>query len=264
MKARIVKLMKIRFLWISAIAVCVAITRVFCAVPNSGKLQACISEEELRNRIAAATKGFQDLTMVGTVVYKNRKALAKIESAYSMLYDFKSAGISFKYPDKLRMEGKLGMVRFEYIVNGSTKVIRAPSVRINKKEDYSDDPAKTQGALDIGLVTPSLWQKRKVELVDDPEAAANGELKLRLRWPKGDMIYHIWIDAQDLYLKMFEKRDAQGRLQIKVVYSDPKRFGGVIWMPTRVEVFGPDGEKAGVSELSDVKVNTGLPDSLFE
>jgi outer membrane lipoprotein-sorting protein len=251
-------------MWIGVIAVCIAVTRVLCAVPNSDKPQDYISEEELRNRVAEATKGFQDLTMVGTVVYKNRKALAKIESAYSMLYDFKCAGIFFKYPDKLRMEGKLGMVSFEYIVNGSTKIVRAPSVRINKKKDYSDDPAKTQDALDIGLITPSLWQRRKVELVNDPDATANGELKLRLRWPKGDTIHHVWIDAQDLYLKRFEKRDAQGRLQIKVVYSDPKRFDGVIWVPTRVEVFGPDGEKAGVSEVSDVKVNIGLPDSLFE
>ncbi len=256
--------MKTRFVCIGAVTVCVAVTRALCAVPASGNLQMYISEGELRSRITEATKSFQDLTMVGTVIYKDRKALAKIESAYSMLYDFKSATISFKYPDKLRMDGKLGMVRFEYIVNGSTKLIRAPSVRINKKEDYSNDPAKTQSALDIGLVTPSLWQKRKVELVNDLEAAVKGEFKLRLRWPKGDMIYYIWIDAKDLYLKMFEKRDAQGRLQIRVVYSNPKKFGGVIWVPTRVEVIGPDGDKAGVSEFSDVKVNTGLPDFLFE
>lgn len=248
--------MRARAIRLVALTMCAMSLPVVCA--------GAITEQEFRARVVEATKGFQDITMVGTVSHSNKKALAKIDPAYSRIYDFRSASVSFRYPDKLRMEGKLGMVKFEYIVNGGVKVFRAPTVRISKKEDYSDDPAKTQNALDVGLVTPSLWSNRRVEIQDDPDAHACGEIKLRLYWPKGDMIYLAWVDAKDLYLKRFEKRDAQNVLQVKVVYSEPVKAGGVIWMPTKVEVYAPDGEKAGESEMRDIKVNTGLQDSLFQ
>jgi outer membrane lipoprotein-sorting protein len=239
-------------------------TAMLLALGLPGQGAVSMTDQEFKARVTEATKGFRDLVFTATVSYKNKKALAKIDPAYAQLYDFSSAQISYKHPDKLRMDGKLGMVRFEYIVNGGLKLFRAPSVRISKKEDYSDDPAKTQDALDIGLVTPSLWKVRRIEIIDDAEAAAAGEVKLRLHWPKGNMALFAWVDATDMFLKRFEKRDAENRLQVRVVYSEPRRFAGVIWLPTKVDICGPDGEKAGTSEVSDVKVNTSLPDSLFE
>lgn len=235
-------------------------TAVVC-VSDTGTL---ITEAELKARIEEAAKDLQDISMVGTVTFKNKKALAKIDANYSRLYDFKSATVVHKSPDKFRMDGKLGMVRFEYIISGGHKIVRAPSIRFTKKEDYSDDPAKLQDALDIGLITPSLWHHRKVEIIDDPEAAAVGEIKARLRWPKGDMIHYVWIDQADLYLKRFEKRDPTGKLLFRVEYSEPRQAGGVIWMPTKVEVFSADGERAGASEYSDIKTNMGVQDSFFE
>ncbi len=219
---------------------------------------------ELKARVEAATKDLKDISATCIVTYQDKKALEKIDTSYSAFYDFKSAKLTFKQPDKLRLEGKLGMVKFEYIMNGTVKIVRAPMVRIKSKKDYAHDPAKTQTALDIGLITSSLWNNRTVEVVTDDEARANGEIKLSLRWPNNTMISTAWLDATDLYLKRFEKRDAQNNLKVRAVYSEPRRFGDVIWMPTRVDIYGPDGARAGTSELTDVKVNIGQPDSLFE
>ncbi len=103
-----------------------------------------------------------------------------------------------------------------------------------------------------------------MEVIDDPQAKENGEIKVRLHWPKGDMIYLAWIDAKDLWLKCFEKRDAQNRLRVRIVYSDPKKIGGVIWMPLKAEMYAGDGTKVGVSKFTNIEVNTGIPDSLFK
>ena len=237
----------------------------FCALLfGQGSAWGLITEAELKARVEQAAKGLVDLTMVGTVTYKDRKVMEKVDPAYVRLYEFRSASVLYKSPNKLRMEGKLGMVRFEYIVNGGRKILRIPSLRINKKENYADDPAKLQGALDIGLVTPSLWRDRRVSVLEDAEAKAANEIKLRLLWAKGDMIYYAWLDEQNLWLKRFEKRDAEGKLMVRIEYSSPQKIGGIIWMPTKTEVFGPDGEKAGASETGSIKVNVGLTDSLFE
>jgi hypothetical protein len=240
---------------IAAFALCLTI-------PNAAR--ALVTEPELKSRIEQAAKGLKDISMVGTVTYKSKRAITRIESNYARLYDFKSAKISFKDPDKLMMDGKLGMVRFEYIINGWSKIIRAPTVRFTKREDFTDDPAKLQDALDIGIVTPTLWRNRRIEVIADAEAAASGEIKLRLHWPKGDMILLAWLDEKDLWLKRFEKRTSAGELQFKVIYLNPRKAGGVVWMPTTVELYASDGEKAGATEYTDIKVNTGLADSLFE
>lgn len=242
--------------------VCVAAALLF--VFSASAAWSAMTESEFRARVEEATRGLKDLTMVATVVQKDKKAMEKVDPSYVALYEFKSANLLFRYPAKLRMEGKLGMVNFEYIINDGIKIFRAPKMRINKRSNYSHDPAKLQHAFDLGVVTPCLWKYRRVEVLDDPEAEACGEIKLRLHWPKGDSVYLAWVDAEHLWLKRYEKRDGENNLQVRTVYSNPQHAGGVIWVPTRMEVCAPDGQKAGVSEMSDIKVNVGLAESLFE
>ncbi len=221
-------------------------------------------EEQLKSRITEGTQGFSDIKMDVTVTQKDKKALTRVESSYSRLYDFKSATIYVKQPDKMRTEGRLGMIRFEYIINGSDKIVRAPTINFNKREKYPDEPAKVQDALDTGLITPSLWRTRSIQIVDDAEAAAAGEIKVRYSYPAGDMQYLIWLDEKDLWLKRFEKRQADGTLEVRFVYSNPQRFGEVIWMPTRTEMYAADGAKAGTLESSKVEVNINPPDTMFQ
>jgi outer membrane lipoprotein-sorting protein len=220
--------------------------------------------EELQARITEATKNFADFSATGVVREKNKKAMSKIEPGLQQLYESKSANIFLKAPDKLKIEGKLGMVRAEYIISGTTKLTRAPQISFRDPKDYKDDPPKLQDALDIGLITSSLWKWRKLEIQPDPDADKAGEIKLRYYYPKGDMIYLIWLDAKDLWLKRFEKREANGNLRVKVVYSMPMEIKDVIWAPTRVEMFAPDGERAGMMEYTNIRVNAGVDDKLFE
>lgn len=222
------------------------------------------TQQELKARVVSATKDLKDISMIGTVVESNKDIVEKVDASYARLYELKSARISLKAPDKLRIEGKLGMVKFEYIIAGGMKITRAPMLRFKKKEDYSSDPAKLQGPFDMGLVTPSLWENRRVEILDDPECKLNSEIMLKLRWLKGDMYYLAWVDEQNLWLKRIEKRDGEGKLRVRMVYSNPKNIGGVIWMPTTAEMYAPDGAKAGKTEISDIKFNVGMPDSMFE
>lgn len=222
-----------------------------------------ITEQELKDKIEEATKNFSDMTATVTVREKNKQALTKVDENYARLYEFQSANLSLKAPDKIRIDARLGMVKFEYIIAGGKKIFRAPKVKINKVDDYSHEPAKLQSPLDLGIVTSQLWVGRNVVIIDDPEAEAKGEIKIKLTWLKGDMVNYAWLDSTNLWLKAFEKRDSRNNLLARVVYSNPQNVNAVIWMPTRVELYASDGDKAGATELTDIKVNTNLPDSLF-
>jgi len=223
-----------------------------------------LTSEELKARVEKATTQLKDVTMTVSITYQNRKALEKIDSAYSRMYEFKSANISFKPPDKMRVDGKLGMVRFEMIVVGTTRIVRAPKLKINAKNEYSSAPSKVQTPLDMGFVTPALWKNRTIEVLDDPEAAAAGEIKIRMQWPNNTMVNLAWLDAKNLWIKRFEKRDSSNKLLVKLAFANPKQIAEGMWFPTSVDIFAPDGEKAGASQASDIKVNSGLGDSLFE
>ncbi len=242
----------------------IIIVALFVSILSICAVAALPTSEELKARVEVATAALEDLQMKGVVTYKNKEALGKIDPNYARLYEFKNADIFFKSPDKIRIDGKLGMVKFEYIINSPLKIFRAPSIKFSKRENYADDPAKLHEALDLGLVTASLWNKRKVEVVADSEAEIRGEIKLKLRWNRGDMIYYVWIDAQNLWLKRFEKRDSTNKLKVAIVYSEPKQINGVIWMPTKLEMYTSNGEKAGATDYLDIKVNSGIADKLFQ
>ncbi|MEN6356210.1 MAG: outer membrane lipoprotein-sorting protein [Armatimonadota bacterium] len=220
--------------------------------------------DALKARIEESTKKLTDISFVVTVVEKNKDALSKMDSNYTTVYEFKNASISMRLPDKMRIEGKLGMVKFEYIINGFVKVFRASAVRINKRSDYSHNPAKLQDALDMGLVTSSIWRGRTVSVVDDPPAANSGQIKLKLQWPNSEPYSFIWLDAKNLFITRLEKYDGDGKLVMSINYTNHQNIGGIIWMPTRMEMRNPSGELVGAIEMSNIKYNTGLPDSLFE
>lgn len=223
-----------------------------------------VSEQDLKAKIEMASKGFEDISATVVVREKNKEALTKVHEGSAVLYDFQSAQLQIKTPDRIRIESKLGMVKVEYIVADGKKIFRAPKIKMNKTSDYSNMPAKLQRLLDFGIVTPQLWVGRHVEIVEDAEANSNGEIKLKLTWLTGDAINYAWIDAANFWLKRFEKRDGQDNLISSVVYSNPQNVGNVIWLPTKVELYTADGQKAGATEMVDIKVNTGLADSIFK
>ncbi len=223
---------------------------------------AAITEDELKARIEAATKGFSDITMTITVNLKDKKALEKMEPSYARLYECKTATVWIKQPDKVRTESKLGMVKLEYIINGTTKIFRAKNLRINQKEDCSKRPAKLQSAFDFGLVTNTLWNNRSVTIIPDAEAEANGEIKIRLQWPTGNTGHVVWLDAKDLYLKRVEKHDGNDQVESTVLYTNPTKLDTIV-VPTTAELISPTGVSVGTMDITNIKINTNVPDTLF-
>jgi hypothetical protein len=90
---------------------------------------------DVRGQVKAATKGLKDITLTAKVVYGNKKELSKIGKDFPKSYDFKTTTVKYKAPDKMKVEGKLGMVGVTIIINGCFKAYRVPALHISKKED---------------------------------------------------------------------------------------------------------------------------------
>lgn len=219
------------------------------------------SAADLRSRIRQETGDFRDITLTCKVLQADQKELKKIGKDFPKSYEFKSTLIRFKSPDKMKMEGKLGMVRIEIVINGNRKLTSIPPIHYRKKEDISDKPHKRQTDLDVGMITESLWRDYIVSSIDD-DGPADRITFCRENSKTKKLV--AWVDDKSLKLLKVEKYESDGRLISRYIYSGHSLINGVVWVPSKIQVYNCDGNLAGTTGYENIKVNTGIPDSVFD
>ncbi len=220
-------------------------------------------ESDVRAEIRAATSGFRDFTIGAKIAYANQKELAVIGKDYGNSYQFKNSTIIFKMPDKVKVTSTAGVVKVSYIITGNMKRIRAGLLK--KTEDISNEPHKKQTPLDVGMVTEAIWKQFRVDNVKMQGTAANPTYVLTLSLPNSPQKkQYIWVDGKDWRLLKREKHEADGSLKSRYVYSKHKSYKGVVWAPTEQRVYNKNGKLAGTTVYSNIKVNTGVADGVFQ
>ncbi|MBI2843797.1 MAG: outer membrane lipoprotein-sorting protein [Armatimonadetes bacterium] len=207
---------------------------------------------------------FKDICFAAEVVEKDKRVLNKMDKRLSLSYEFSKARVWFRVPYSTRIDGTLGMVKAQLTTTDKLSILRIPSVRYSKKEDISQDPAKKQTALDLGVLTPQFFKDYEVKLLPEDETRP-GLLVLELRQSDpGSSIRTLWVDPERLRVVRMEKRRPDGRLVAAYMYLKYEKFNGKLWVPSRVELHGEDDKLAAALELKDIKVDTDIPDSMFE
>lgn len=222
------------------------------------------SAADLRARIKQATGDLKDISLTCKVLQANQNELKKIGKDFGRSYEFKSTLIRYKAPDKMKMESKLGMVKLEVIINGDRKVTIIPPVHYRKKEDISDQPHKRQTDLDIGVITDSLWRDYTVIDIDAEKDGDDPIDRITFRRENSAKKLACWVDDKTLKLLKVEKYESDGRLISRDIYSGHSLINGIVWVPGKVQVYNCDGKLAGTTAYENIKVNTGIPDSVFD
>jgi|GEM_PF-505507 len=218
---------------------------------------------DVRTEIRQATKDFRDITLTCKVLYANHAELRKIGKDFPKSYEFKTTTVRYKAPDKMKMEGKLGLVQVIVVINGDKKAVKVPSLHITKKENISKAPHKRQGDLDIGILTEQLWFDYIVTGVSIEQSSEGEVCKLSfVRSNARNKKMVLWADTKTWKLLKLEKYEDDGRLKSRYIYSNHKRVG-CIWVPCHVDVYNGDGKLAASTMYTDIRVNSGIPDSEF-
>ncbi len=204
----------------------------------------------------------RDMTFSVKILKSSQAELKKINHDFGMSYKYTSAEFYFKEPLKMRIEGHVEETNVVYIINGPTMIARVSG--FSAHEDLSKRPGQRQTLLDVGIATPGqmegLFDAKFVRM--DRET---GEPVFDLTYKPGmddSSRYRVWIDPVKKYVTKREWFNQYGRQLATFNYSDPKEVGGC-WVPTRLEVKNVEGIVAGVTSYVGIKVNTGLPDSMF-
>ena len=233
-----------------------------CAILAAACLASPAACADIRSRISKATKGFKDVTLTCRILYANHAELKKIGKDFAIQYEFKTATVRYKSPNKLKMEGKLGIVKAAVVINGDRKLTR---FIYSKRENIRDKPHKRQTDFDIGIISDSLWRDYIITGTATQKASETSVYKITFVRGNSRGKKHIcWVDPKTLKLLKVEKYESDGTLKSKYIYSNHSLINGLIWVPGRVDVYNQDGKLAGTSVYENVKVNTGIPDSVFK
>lgn len=218
------------------------------------------AKADVRAVVHAATKGFKDVSMTCRVIRANHDELQRIGKDFEKSYEIKTSRIEYKAPDKMKMEGKLGLVTVTMIINGDQKAFIVPSIHYTKRENIKGKPHQRQTELDLGVLTASLWRDYIVS-----SSVRDGSfykiVYARSNSPHKKMI--LWADCKSLCLTRVDKLDDDGKLKSKYIYSGHKKLGG-IWVPTKIDIFSSQGKLAAETGYDSIKVNSGIADSTFK
>jgi outer membrane lipoprotein-sorting protein len=165
----------------------------------------------------------------------------------------------------MKIEGKLGMLTAKIVINGDRKATIIPTIRYSKKEDIGNEPHKRQGDLDIGIVSDSIWRNYIVLDTDTEKSSSGNTYRITfIRENSRERKIVCWVESKTLKLLKLDKYDSDGNLISRYIYSKHSFIDGLVWVPGRIDVYGGDGKLAGTTAYESIKVNTGIPDSVFK
>ncbi|HVL38940.1 MAG TPA: outer membrane lipoprotein-sorting protein [Fimbriimonadaceae bacterium] len=210
-------------------------------------------------------RNFQDASFTARVVTGNQAELQKINKDFGASYRFKFTHVKIKEPFKLRLESEVDDTQAVMVLNGPTQLLRVPRIRFSQKTNLADEAGRRQTLLDFGVLTPSLFEdlfQAKFVRVD----RATNDLVFDITFhPKYDNTtrHRVWIDREKRVVSKREWYNQHGRQLATFFYENPKQIAGV-WFPTQVTVRNMENKVAGVTEYTNLKVNSGLSEDLFK
>jgi hypothetical protein len=208
-----------------------------------------------------ATSRVADLQGSVSVVKADQSELRKISRDFALAYQLRSFVMRFKQPDKLRMEGRIGL----YIVNGPTRFYSVPQLGLKKKDDLGAAPGKRYSLLEVGLISKNeLASTQGKFLRTEPVDGATANV-FDVSYRGDETVkYTLWIDARTHVILKREWYDGAGKLKATFRYQDVKELAPGMWFPERIEISNSDGILAGITSCTEVKINQGLDDSYFQ
>lgn len=219
----------------------------------------------LRARIKEYGGKFRDLKATVVVTKSDRRELEKMGDGYAESYQFKKANICYLAPDKLRVNGTLGVMKVEFVTSGNSREVRVPSMHFRKQEDISNQPVKQISQLDVGVLTESIWDHYSVSIVNTETRGSSTVYVLKLQsltkgGKKGQL---LWVDSASLKLLQRDTLRDEGQMNVRAVFLDHKLVEGV-WIPVKTEIYNHLKGLAATTETTSISVNTGVDRKEFE
>ena len=222
------------------------------------RLPAVAQAPELERMVVT---GVADLRARVEVTRVDSAAMRSVSPDLAMLFGLNALDIAYKEPSRFRAEARVGLL----VVDGATLYYRVPQLGIKRRTDLGADLHRRHSLFDLGLLTRAKvdqmdGRRVRTEVVHGVEAQVH---ELRYRADR-DTRYIAWLDPVRKVTLRRQWFDRSNRLKGTFDYLDISEAAPGVYVPRRIEVRTATGSLAGVAVYSDVIVNGGLADALFE
>lgn len=207
-----------------------------------------------------------DFTATYRVVSVNERELAKISKDAVLLYRFQNVKMYYKEPNKVRIEGTRDGTKALFILNGPIQWVSIPKINYKQRRDFGEKPGKRKSLMDVGLISEYYLTYTDAKFLREGVVDGTPVAVFEMRYkPKFEDTSHhiIYVDPRTKVVLRRESYSQEGKLQAVYFFKNVKQIKPGIWFPTRIEAQNVDRVTAGVTEYQDIRVNVGLPDSLF-
>lgn len=207
------------------------------------------------------SSNLQTLQMSSEIVEDNQPALNKISGDIALAYRLHRGSMAYKQPGKLRIEATIPFLGSGvYIINGNMKATVAPFV--HKVQDVTGAPGKKQTLLDFGLVPPELLTEYDVVFLRREAGLLCYQVMPKLKTEALKDI--IWVDPKTHITVQRYNYNRDGKLIKWFLYKNPLLAAPGVYLPTRVELYNPQGQLAGATVYQNIRVNQPLREELFK
>ncbi len=213
-------------------------------------------------------KKLDDFTATMRVLNHDDRALRKISKDFGLIYQITGdIKVSYKEENRLRIEGSINAAKAIMIVNGTKQIVRIPTFGLNSTNDLGETPGKRKTLLDMGLISDGYLAYTQATFKGARPVAGTLCAVFEITYKRKDLDSShriVWVDPKTKAVLKREEYDQAGKLNAVFTYKDPKEVEPGVWFPSSIEVTNNQGQKAGATNYANVKVNTGLEDSVFK
>ena len=206
-----------------------------------------------------------DFTATISVVSVNEREMGKISKDAVLLYKIGTINMRFKEPNKVRIDGNTQGSKATFIVNGSTQWVQLNSFR--HKSEFGKSPGKRKSLMDVGLISDYYLTYTNAKFLRegtvDGTPCAVFEMSYKDRDEDSSHAV-VYIDPKTRVVRKRESYSQDGKLQAVYFFKNLQEVKPGIWFPTLIEAQNVDRVIAGSTAYKNVKVNTGLDDSIFK
>lgn len=220
------------------------------------------------NDIAKMLVPLNDLEATVKISKIDSVELEKMGSELKVLYSIRKLVFQYKSPDKLRLEGHSTMRgRATMILNGSMRYYEVPKFMLKKTENLENKPEKRQSLLEFaGLISKGTLVFMRSQFIKEELLEGTNANVYELKYLKEQncSYFKVWFDSLRKNVLKREWFDGNGKLRAIFRYNNAREITLGVWLPTQVEVTNNNGKLVGVLTLSEILVNQGAADELFQ
>lgn len=206
------------------------------------------------------TEKIKDMSATLHVTETNWRELEKCGSDFKRSYYFKRMNVAYQYPNKTRMETKTLGSTLLIVFNGDIRYYKVPFK--TETSSVAGQPGQKQGLLQFGIYAPDY-----LTLDYEPHFVRTEKnlqvIRLTQRRSVNRSFEILWVNPKTHVIERRQSWNGDNVLTMELRYKDVKEVHPGIFVPYRIEVYNPEGKLGAAQAVENLKVNTGLADTLF-